>query len=374
MTRVGFLGRRALAYGEGIRSVEGILPSLFFDPDPSTHSAALELGLHLAQSEDDLVKKSDAVVIGSPMPLHASQAIKCLKQDRHVLSEVTAATSLDDCWRLLAAAEASQATYSMAENYCFFPENLLIKALVAEGLFGSLTFGEGDYVHDVRSLHFHSDGSPTWRAFWQMGVRGNTYITHEIGPVMQWMTLADQHDRISTVSCLGTGPISNPDLPQDDTTITLCQLESGRLIKARLDMASSRPEMICTSLQGTQGVYESSRGAMTSHRVWFGEGIPGEHREWRSLDDFWDVLDSETRSDIEAAKSSGHGGGDYLTGRDFAKSLQSGYPFPIGIHEALEWTAAGLCSQISIMSGGVPIQVPDFRHTKDRPKWLEVEA
>lgn len=373
MIQVGFLGKRALAYGEGIRSVEGIEPAWFFDPDPSTLTAASELGLQTASSEEELIERSGAVVIGTPMPLHAPQAIKSLKQDRHVLSEVTASTSLDDCWRLLAAAESSHASYSFAENYCFFPENILVKALVAEGLFGALTFGEGDYVHDVRTMHHFPDGSPTWRAYWQMGARGNTYITHEIGPVMQWMTLADQHDRISTVSCFGTGPVSNPDLPQDDTTITLCQLESGRLIKARLDMASSRPEMICTSLQGTQGVYESSRGAMTSPRVWFGEGSPGEHREWKSLDDYWEILDSEAREEIEAAKSSGHGGGDYLTGRAWARSLATGYPFEIGIHEALEWTAAGLCSQISIMSGGVPIQVPDFRHTKDRPKWLELE-
>lgn len=354
--------------------MEGVEPAWFFDSDPSTLSAASDLGLQTARCEEELIEKSDGVVIGTPMPLHAPQAITCLKQDRHVLSEVTASTSLEDCWRLLAAAESSNASYSFAENYCFFPENILVKALVAEGFFGSLTFGEGDYVHDVRTMHHCPDGTPTWRAFWQMGVRGNTYITHEIGPVMQWMTLADQHDRISTVSCFGTGPMTNPDLPQDDTTITVCQLESGRLIKARLDMTSSRPEMICTSLQGTQGVYESGRGPMTDHRVWFGEGLPGEHRAWKSLDAFWDVLDHEMRQDIEAAKTSGHGGGDYLTGRAWAKSLAEGAPFEIGIHEALEWTASGLCSQISIMSGGVPIKVPDFRHTKDRPKWLELEA
>lgn len=370
--QVGFLGKRSLAYAEGIRSVEGMQPAWFYDPDPATHEPAQALGLSCLAGEVEVIGRSGAVVIGSPMPCHADQAIACLQQDRHVLSEVTAATSLDDCWRLLAAAESSQASYSLAENYCFFPENILVKAMVAEGLFGSLTFGEGDYVHDVRTMHYHPDGSPTWRAFWQMGARGNTYITHEIGPVMQWMTLADQHDRIATVSCFGTGPQSNQDLPQDDTTITMVQLESGRLIKARLDMASSRPEMICTTLQGTMGVYESSRGAMTEHRVWFGEGAPGEKREWKPLDDCWKILDAETLADIEASRSSGHGGGDYLTGRAFAKSLDSGRPYEIGIFEALEWTAAGLCSQSSIMSGGVPIRVPDFRHTKDRPKWLEL--
>ena len=39
--------------------------------------------------------KPDAVVIATPMHLHASQAILALQRDIHVLSEVTAAVSLE---------------------------------------------------------------------------------------------------------------------------------------------------------------------------------------------------------------------------------------------------------------------------------------
>jgi hypothetical protein len=37
----------------------------------------------------------------------------------------------------------------------------------------------------------------------------------------------------------------------------------------------------------------------------------------------------------------------------------------------LEWTAAGLCSQLSIANNGVPIRVPDFRDAAQRPLTLD---
>src|SRR4051812_23934532 len=55
----------------------------------------------------------DAVVIGTPMQFHASQAIAALDRGVHVLSEVTAAISVDECRHLVAAARASKAIYMM---------------------------------------------------------------------------------------------------------------------------------------------------------------------------------------------------------------------------------------------------------------------
>ena len=69
--------------------------------------------------------------------------------------------------------------------------------------------------------------------------------------------------------------------------------------------------------------------------------------------------------------SAGHGGGDYFVVRDFIEAVTSGAPPPIDVYTALEWTAAGLCSQISIDNGGVPIKVPDFRDPSQRPVILD---
>src|SRR6266542_1980924 len=55
----------------------------------------------------------DAVIIGTPMHLHAAQAITALELGVHVLSEVTAAVTFDECRRLVQACRQSYALYRM---------------------------------------------------------------------------------------------------------------------------------------------------------------------------------------------------------------------------------------------------------------------
>lgn len=370
--RVGIAGKRGLSCIHGLRSVEGVEAAAFFDPSPEAQALAAELGVPAStQSYEELLDRVDAVVVASPMHLHASQAIAAMEAGKHVLSEVTAAVTLDECWQLMDAFQRSSADFMFAENYCYFEENLLVKELVRRGDFGSPVFGEGEYVHEVRSLHFHADGSPTWRRHWQAGPPGNTYITHELGPVMQWFQAADQFNRVETVCCMGSGAKVEARSLHEDTSITLCKLTDGSLIKIRLDMMSSRPEMICYSLQGTHGVYESGRGEFTQSRVWFGSGEAGEERRWRPLEGLWDALPAELRGDIEQARSSGHGGGDWFVGREFALLVRDRVLPELDIHAALHWTAVGLCSQVSAVNGGVPVRVPDFADPSQRPAWME---
>ena len=80
----------------------------------------------------------DAVVIGTPMQYHAPQAILALDRGIHVLSEVTAGVSLEECRDLVRAARRSSASYMMAENYTYMKGNTLVRQLVQAGLFGEI--------------------------------------------------------------------------------------------------------------------------------------------------------------------------------------------------------------------------------------------
>jgi predicted dehydrogenase len=256
----------------------------------------------------------------------------------------------------------------MAENYCYSRDMVLVRELARLGMFGELYYGEGEYLHEVRDLHHNSDGSPTWRYFWQVGQNGCTYGTHSLGPVMQWFTTVDPRERIESVVCLGTGRHTDPEHPHDDTSILLCQLRSGTLIRVRVDMMSNRPHQPAYySLQGTTGVYEASRFRGEPSRVWFGENRHDDKREWRPLSDYEDRLPRSYSMRAEEASRSGHGGGDFFVAREFALSIRDGRAPDVDIYSALEWTAAGLCSQLSIANGGVPIRVPDFRDAALRP-------
>ena len=124
----------------------------------------------------------------------------------HVLSEVIAATSLEECWALVEAVERSGRTYMLAENYCYMRPNMLVRQLADAGRFGAVYYAEGAYLHDCRHLGYTLDGAPTWRGELSRSAPGNVYPTHSLGPVAQWLGTAGlaAADRLVEVTCLTT--------------------------------------------------------------------------------------------------------------------------------------------------------------------------
>ncbi len=375
--RVGIAGQRGAAFIMGLRALPEVELTALCELDEGRLNAQaqqFDISKRFTRFEE-MLDVVDAVVIATPMHVHAPQAIMALQAGKHVLSEVTAAVSLDECWHLADAVRASGKTYMLSENYCYQRDNVLVREMVRQGLFGELYYGEGEYLHEVRDLHHTADGKPTWRYYWQVGVNGSTYPTHSLGPVMQWFTAADPGERIESVICVGSGQHTDPEHPHDDTTLLLCRLRSGKLIKVRVDMLSNRPHhMSYYTLQGTHGVYEASRLEHERGHVWIGENKPDHHRRWRPVSEFEEHLPTEWRNPPEAALQAGHGGGDYFVVRDFIEAILTGAPPTIDIYTGLEWTAAGLCSQLSITNGGVSIKVPDFRDMAQRPLTLSAPA
>ncbi len=373
--RVGIVGKRGLAFVDGFRALPRTEVAALCEIDEAQLTQASEKhGIPGRFTRfEEMLDTVDVVVVATPMQLHAAQTVQALQAGKHVLSEVTAAVSLEECWRLADAVRASGKTYMMAENYCYIRDNVLIREMARKGLFGEVYFGEGEYLHEIRNLHHTRDGGRTWRYYWQVGINGSTYPTHSLGPVMQWFTAVDSSERIDHVVCLGTGRRTDPEHPHEDTSLLLCKLRSGKLIKIRLDMLSNRPhQMTYYSLQGTHGVYEASRFGGQPGQVWVGENRTDDHRKWQPLTQFEEHLPDMWRNPPEEALRAGHGGGDYFVVRDFIEAVENGTPPPIDIYTSLEWTAAGLCSQLSIDNGGVPIRVPDFRDPALRPVTLDL--
>src|SRR5688572_28404629 len=125
----------------------------------------------------------DAVVIATPMPLHVPMSIAALRRGVHVLSEVPAGVSIDECRQLVKACRASSAVYMLAENMNCFRLVQIVTGMVRAGLFGETYYAEGEYLHAIRDL---IEKTP-WRRKWQVGINGITYGTHSLGPILQWM-------------------------------------------------------------------------------------------------------------------------------------------------------------------------------------------
>ncbi len=308
---------------------------------------------------DEMLEKSDldAVVIGTPMHLHVPQSIAALRRNIHVMCEVTAGVSIDECRKLVEAAKQSEAIYMMAENYCYTRQNVLIGELVRRGMFGDVYYAEGEYIHELKALNEITK----WRRRWQTGVEGVTYGTHSLGPILQWMP----GDRVIKVCCQGSGHHYRDPRGEnyhEDTSVMLCKTAKGALIKIRVDMISDRPHaMMNYQLQGTGGAYESNRFSYTGGKIWLRE--LSEKLEWTEIENVPDqYMPDMWRNPPTEALKAGHGGGDFFEIFDFVSAARGNAACPIGIHEAMDMTLPGLVSQQSILRGGEWLDVPDSRN------------
>ncbi len=307
-----------------------------------------------------MLEKSDiqAVVIATPMNCHVPQAIAALKKGIHVLSEVPAAVSIEECKDLVLTARKSKAIYMMAENYTYIKTNVIVKELVKNGLFGQLYYGEGEYIHELKQLNEIT----TWRRIWQTGINGITYGTHSLGPILQWM----QTDRVARLCCVGSGhhykdPRGNF-YENEDSCVMLCKMGSDALVKIRVDMLSDRPHAMTNyQLQGTDGCYESARASGERNRIWLRSR--NKEMDWMDIEQLGnEFLPEEWKMQAELALKTGHGGGDFFEIMDFADAISGKKKCPIGIDEAMDMTIPGLISQQSIKQNNIWLDVPDSRH------------
>ena len=355
--RVGVIGGRrgnghvaAIAASGGRLRFQGV-----FDPVAATRESFLADQQHgkSYRSYEEAVDDCDLLIIASPQQYHAPQAAMALNAGVHVLSEVPAAVSLEQVQMLLAAARESRAQYMIAENYCFFRENLIVAALARSGAFGPIYFGEAEYLHEMKSWHRPNgpEGVPSWRLHWQVGKNAITYPTHSLGPLLQWMD-----DRIVAVSSVGTGRWTAPDNEMEDSVTLSAKTRKGGLIRMRLDLLSNRPEIYnYYSIQGTKGAYESGRGFGDKPRLYL-EGV-NTHNQWQILD--------EAAGDLLPARyanppsGTGHWGSDAFPLLDFLDAIEADTPPMLDIYAALNMTLPGIISEQSIAAGGAWLSVPD---------------
>ncbi|MBN1343343.1 MAG: Gfo/Idh/MocA family oxidoreductase [Phycisphaerae bacterium] len=316
---------------------------------------------------DDL----DAVVVATPMQLHAAMSVAAMRAGKHVLSEVAAACTLEECWDLVRAVEETGKTYMLSENCCYVRECLMLKNMIERGLFGKITYAECAYVHDCRVLSFNPDGSLAWRGRLHVDFIGNLYPTHSIGPIAQSMGI-NRTDRFASLVAFMNRPEGHAkyaaerfgkDHPSSkikwqagDSCNALIRTEHGAVVDIRYDTSSPRPVVSTTHylIQGTKGVY-----------VFDGQRIYIEGRSkantWeqslRYLEEFEHPLWKQWGKE---AGDSGLVGGDYMTTRAFIEALRAGTKAPIDVYDAVVWSSLMPLTAASIRAGGQPQAFPDF--------------
>ncbi|MFE4713326.1 Gfo/Idh/MocA family protein [Paenibacillus sp. NPDC056722] len=327
----------------------------------------------------------DAVFILSPMHLHARQSIDALNAGKHVLSEVIATRTLEEAWELIETVERTGLKYMMSENYCFSRSNLTIKHMADQGMFGEITYLEGGYIHDLRHLIHHPDGSLTWRGQLHQQFNGINYPTHSIGPIAQWINLNKEGgDRLKQVSTFVSKSRSlqryfsehfGKDHPaagngfwqQGDSAVAILQTEKGVLIELRVDWTSVRPHnKTHYLLQGTEGAFITGRHQQEDDLIWFKNRSP-QHVEdgsemWEPLQNYQPQYDHPTWKQWGAfAAGTKHGGGDFLVLEEFISAIQEDREPSVDVYDAVTWSSIFSLSMESVKAGGQAIPFPDFK-------------
>ncbi len=345
-------------------------------------------GVRLYRDYDEMLQdpEIDAVCIATPVHLHAAQAIAALNAGKHVLSEVTAAYTMEECWALVEAVERSGLTYMMAENYCFTEPVLQVQNMVEQGVFGDLTYASGSYIHDCRNLLFQPGGDLTWRGQLRRTMLANGYPTHSLGPVARWLGI-NRTDRLATTATwhCDTRVIADyarRNFPERtaygepgfwahaDTVTTCIRTERGALIDLRVDSVSPRPHhMNRYELQGTRASFSWPDGPKAEPLIWIDGRSPADPTgiagEWEPLakyrEEFQHPLWREFHA--EAAKE-GHYGGDFFVVREFTSAIRESRPPLIDVYDAVTWSSITPLSRQSIAGGSVPVEVPNFRRSQ----------
>jgi hypothetical protein len=324
-------------------------------------------------ARDDL----DLIIIATPWNWHVEMAVAAMKHGKHVAVEVPAATSIEDCWKLVDTSEETRRHCIMLENCCYGYNETLVLRMVHGGLFGDLLYGEGAYLHDLRDELFSTKGEGLWRRTVHTQRDGNLYPTHGLGPVANYMGIqrGDRFDYIVSMSTPQHGledyrkahlppsdPRSSEHYVNGDMNTSLIKTAKGLTITLKHDTVNPHPYDRINLIAGTKGVF-----ADYPPRIYFDGQAGGE--EWGSIDKWKQYQHPLWKEEGEIAKKlGGHGGMDYIMLYRLLQCMRQGLAPDMDVYDAATWSAPGPLSTLSVASGSAPAKFPDFTrgHWQDR--------
>jgi predicted dehydrogenase len=339
-------------------------------PEPTGYSNGPTDFKRMCETED-----LDLVMTATPWEWHVPVCVAAMKNGKHAATEVPAAMSLEDCWKLVETAEKYGKHCQMMENCCYDRIELMTLNLVRTGVLGEVLHAEAGYLHDLREVKFSSQGEGLWRRAWSQKLNGNLYPTHGLGPVAQCLNInrGDAFDYLVSMSSPTRGLHEHavekfgPDSPQakeryvlGDVNTSLIKTKLGKTIILIHDTNLPRPYTRINLVQGTKGIAHK-----WPDRIYI-EGKAEKPHQWDDFEKFAAEFEHPLWKAIAAkGEGRGHGGMDYIEDYRLIWSLRKGEPLDQDVYDAAAWSAIVGASCQSVAKRGAPVNIPDFT----RGKW-----
>ena len=309
---------------------------------------------------DEFIKADiDAVVLANYATEHAPYAVKCLQSGKHVFSEVLPVQTMSEAVSLTEAVEKSGLVYGYAENYCYMAVPREMRRLYRAGLLGKFEYGEGEYLHNCEAGW--ADLTYGNKDHWRNRMYASFYCTHSVGPLLHITGLRPvkvvgfelpYNDRMARCGAKG-GPVA----------VEMITLENGAVIKSVHGVGVSK-NSVWYSVYGSLGTAESAREITDAGQT---------SKIFTNLDHFEgecvDRLISYKPVDALSGRAlmNGHGGSDFYSMWYFISRICGDKDAEIiDVYEALDMFFPGLLAYRSVLAGGIPVSIPDFRDKKQR--------
>ncbi len=324
----------------------------------------------------------DLVFTATPWEWHVPVCVAAMESGKHAATEVPAAYTLEDCWKLVDTAERLQKHCVMMENCNYDRPEMMVFHMARLGLFGEILHGECGYLHDLRAIKFEDAHEGLWRRWHATQRNANLYPTHGLGPIANVMDI-NRGDRFATLVSMSSPsrglqewarehvPDGDPKRAEryvcGDVNTSLIQTANGRTIVVQFDTNLPRPYSRIHKVQGTRGLFHGY-----PNRVHI-EGRSPEHR-WEEMDAYLAEFDHPLWKDLDAmSQGAGHGGMDFIEDYRLVKCLHEGLPTDMNVYDAAAISAVGPLSEGSVANGSRPVDFPDF--TRGRWKtWPKLEV
>jgi predicted dehydrogenase len=198
----------------------------------------------------------EAVVIGTPHPLHAEPAIRAAESGVHVLVEKPMAATVADCDAMIAAARRTGVILGVISQRRFFPPVVRMKAAIDQGKIGKPSLGLFLQYSWREPSYYHSD---PWRGKWDTeggGVLVNQ-SPHQLD-ILLWLL-----GPAAEVSGYWAN-VNHPNVEVDDTAVASIRFASGGL-GSIITSVSQKPGIFTkVHVHGSNGAsvgVETDRGA-----------------------------------------------------------------------------------------------------------------
>jgi predicted dehydrogenase len=320
----------------------------------------------------------DLVYTATPWEWHVPVMLAAMNAGKHAATEVPAAYTIEDCWKLVETSEKTKRHCVMMENCNYDRAEMLTLNLVRLGLLGELVHAECGYLHDLRDIKFRDEGEGLWRRAHAMVRNGNLYPTHGLGPIAQCLNInrGNRFDYVVSMSSKTRGlqlyasehfPVGDPKRKEifklGDVNVSLIRTVNGETIYLGHNCDNPRPYSRIHLLQGTRGIVSGY-----PDRVYI-EGRSAKPHQWDPIEKYYEQYEHPLwKAERIRSATSGHGGMDFLEDVRLIECLRRGQPLDSDVYDAAAISALCALTEQSVAGHGRPMDVPDF--TRGRWKTL----